>query len=33
MEAVGEASAVQVWRRSGSGLTGGGEMIVAKVRI
>jgi hypothetical protein len=33
VEAVGEAPAVQVWRRSGSGLTGGGEMIVAKVRV
>jgi hypothetical protein len=32
-EAVGEASVVQEWRRSRSGRAGGGEMIVAMVKI
>jgi hypothetical protein len=32
-EAVGEASVVQEWRRSRSGRAGGGEMIVASVRV
>jgi hypothetical protein len=31
--AVGEVTAVQVWRRSRSGRTGGGEIIVARVRV
>jgi hypothetical protein len=31
--AVGKAIAVQAWRRSRSEHTGGGEMIVAKVRV
>jgi hypothetical protein len=31
--AVDEATMVQAWRRSRSGRAGGGEMIVARVRI